>query len=73
VILVSRNSFERPDELVSWISLIAFWFPSNRTNFALPDSARMTLFGRTGVREETGPITSASPAGELQARNRVQY
>jgi hypothetical protein len=38
----------------------------NRTNFDLPAAERMQVFTRTGIREDAGRITSASPARELQ-------
>jgi hypothetical protein len=38
----------------------------NRTSFDLPAAERMQVFTRTGIREDAGRITSASPARELQ-------
>jgi hypothetical protein len=45
----------------------------NHTNFNMPESERMQLFNRTGVREDAGRITSANPGRELQAGIKVQF
>ncbi|MDV7389894.1 hypothetical protein RZS08_01020, partial [Arthrospira platensis SPKY1] len=43
-----------------------FFNITNRTNFDLPDGARMEIFTATAVREDAGRITSAGNPRQIQ-------
>jgi outer membrane receptor protein involved in Fe transport len=64
--LVKQVPLNRWSEHASLDLRFEFFNVTNRTNFDLPDGARMEIFTATAVREDVGRITSAGNPRQIQ-------
>ncbi len=71
--LVKQVPLNRWSERASLDLRFEFFNVTNRTNFDLPDGARMEIFTATAVREDAGLITSAGNPRQIQFGVRFRF